>query len=166
MIGHRAGRKSVVRGAATLLAAAALACGGDPVSRLAEARGHLADADYAEARAAAEAGLAGDPDPRTAWGLELVLLEAQARAGRGEQATALLGALAERHPERVPPSQYAATASQLRSAGDGAAAIQALDLGLRLHPGDALIERLIGDAQSGDVDPAELEMLRTLGYVE
>lgn len=166
MIGHRTDRKSVQIQALWIGSALLLACGSTPSERLMQAREHLADAEYEEALVAAEAGLEGSCDAKTGWGLELVKLEAQARIGRGADANDQLRQLASRHPERVPPSQYAATAHQLRSAGDSAAAIVALDLGLQSHPGDPLIERLIGDAQSGDVDPAELEMLRTLGYVE
>ena len=50
---------------------------------------------------------------------------------------------------------------------EGAAAIEVLDMGLKRHPNDRVLERLIGAASApGDSDPAELEMLRTLGYIE
>ena len=166
MIGHQPERKRRRARALLLGSGLALACGAAPSERLAQAREELDIADYAGALDEAEAGLRGGPDAQTAWGLELARLEAQARAGRGDAANEQLRQLTTRHPERMPPSQYAATADQLRAAGDGPGAIQALDLGLRQHPGDALIERLIGDAKSGEVAPAELEMLRSLGYVE
>jgi hypothetical protein len=66
----------------------------------------------------------------------------------------------------MPATQYSATADQLQSAEQGTAAIEVLDMGLQHYPGNPAIERLIGASQSGDVDPAELEMLKTLGYIE
>jgi hypothetical protein len=155
-------------GLACLLVCGVLApgCQGSAQDQLAAARAALADAAYDDALAAADSGLRKTPDVVTAWGLELVKLEAQARSGLGEAAWTQLDRLAAAHPERIPPTQYAATADQLRSAGDGPAAIRILDLGLRRHPEDAALAGLIHAAQSGEMAPAELEMLRSLGYVE
>ena len=150
------------------LAAALVACGG-PSARdsLAEAKGALAESRYDDAIAAADAGLAGDADEVTAWGLGLVKLEAFARAGRGDDTVAQLEALAEQRPEQVPADQYAATADQLRAAGAGEAAIQALDAGLRRFPDDAdLLAQLEEVKQAAAPGSDELEMLRSLGYVE
>jgi hypothetical protein len=134
---------------------------------LGEARRQLAAAAYDRAIAEADAGLSDSPDERTAWGLELVRLEAHARAGHGEQVVAELSSLSDRHPERVPATQFSAAADQLRAAGQGPASIQVLDLGLRRHPDDPVLARLIGASKSaGDVAPEELEMLRSLGYVQ
>jgi hypothetical protein len=139
---------------------------------LIEARAALADADYAEAAAAAEAGLraaaTGSPDvldDATSWGLELARLEAYARAGRGEEAKAQLAELARLHPDRVEASAYFATAHQLRGAGAGTAAIEVLDMGAILFPYEPVIGRMIEESSEGG-DPAELELLRSLGYVE
>ena len=47
------------------------------------------------------------------------------------------------------------------------ALIQVLDLGLKRFPGDATLERLIEEAKTApDAGSDELEMLRSLGYVE
>ena len=54
--------------------------------------GHVATF-FVMALAAAEAGLAGSPDEITTWGLELVILEAQARAGNGADAVGQLSKL-------------------------------------------------------------------------
>jgi len=103
----------------------------------------------------------------TGWGLELVKLEALARAGRGDDALAQLEKLAQQRPEQVPADQYAATADQLRAAEQGAAAIQALDLGLQRFPEDAQLLAQIEAAKSAPAPGSEeLEMLRSLGYVE
>jgi hypothetical protein len=139
---------------------------------LIEARTALAEASYDEAAAAAEAGLriaaAGSQevlDDATSWGLELAKLEAHARAGHGEESKAQLAQLANLHPNRVEASEYFATAHQLRGAGSGTAAIEVLDMGAILFPYEPVIGRMIEEAgDSGD--PAELELLRSLGYVE
>lgn len=153
-------------GSSLAILAFAVACGSSPADRLQEARQALAETRYSEVVSAADAGLAAAPDGAVAWGLELAKLEALARSGDGEAAMALLDRLATEFPDRVPPTQFCATADQLRSAGDGAGAIQVLDLGAKKHPQDAVIAKLIGDSKSADVDPEELQMLRSLGYVE
>lgn len=139
---------------------------------LMEARAALADAAYDDAIAAAEAGLraaAAGPqealDDATSWGLELAKLEAHARAGHGEEAKQQLTELVNLHPSRVAASEYFATAHQLSGAGEGTAAIEVLDMGAILFPYEPVIGRMIEEAgESGD--PAELELLRSLGYVE
>jgi hypothetical protein len=156
------------------LAVIASLCGCE-ISRqdhLIEARTALADAAYDEALEAAEAGLhaadAGSQealDDATAWGLELAKLEAHARTGHGEEAKEQLTKLARLHPNRVVASEYFATAQQLRAAGDGTAAIEVLDMGAILFPYEPVIGRMIEEASTGG-DPAELELLRSLGYVE
>ncbi len=139
---------------------------------LVEARAALADAAYDEAIAAAEAGLSAAAvesqdvlDDATSWGLELVKLEASARAGYGEEAKEQLAKLASLHPSRVVASEYFATAHQLRGAGAGTAAIEVLDRGAILFPYEPVIGRMIEEASAGS-DPAELELLRSLGYIE
>lgn len=162
MVGHRPRSKKAV----LALAAALCACGGSALEHLQDAREGLSDAAWTDVVAAADAGLRAGPDERTSWGLALAKLEAHARLGQGAATLVLLEEVAKLHPERVPATQYCATADQLRSAGDGAAAIQVLDLGNRQHPGDPSIGRLIAASQSAGADPAELEMLKSLGYIE
>jgi tetratricopeptide (TPR) repeat protein len=140
-------------------------CERPPQEYLADARGDLADTVYDDAIAAADAGLLADPDAATTWGLELVKLEAHARAGHAQEAKDQLERLASLHPNRVPASEYSATAYQLKSAGEKAAAIQVLDMGASVFPYDPVIGRMIEQSKTGS-DPAELEMLRSLGYVE
>jgi hypothetical protein len=142
------------------------ACETSPRDHLSEAREALNAAAYDDAVAAAEAGLASDPDATTAWGLELLLLESHARSGHAEATKTQLAKLVDTHRQRIPPSEYAATAHQLKQAGQGAAAIEVLDMGVARFPNDRLINQMIGVASSGDGDPAELEMLRSLGYIE
>ena len=170
-------RATILTGCAKLLGSLAVIASlcGCEMSRqdhLLEARAALADAAYDDAVSAAEAGLlsaaAGSPDvldDATSWGLELAKLEAHARAGHGEEAKQQLTELVNLHPNRVAASEYFATAHQLRGAGEGTAAIEVLDMGAILFPYEPVIGRMIEvSGESGD--PAELELLRSLGYVE
>lgn len=165
------GRASWVAKAARTLAILSIVpiaggCAKSSAEHLADARVALGDAAYTDALDAAQAGLDESPADPVAWGLELVRLEAHARLGDGDAVKALLAELARRYPDRLPATQYAATAHQLKSAGAAAAAIEVLDLGAKRYPQDALIAKMIGDASAGGGSPAELEMLRSLGYVE
>lgn len=150
---------------ALALIASLCGCEKSPYEHLADARRELSDASYQEAIDAAEAGLQGEPRPVARWGLEVVKLEAQARAGLGEAAKAQLDRLAGLHPDRIQASEYFATAQQLRTAGQGPAAIEVLDMGATFFPYDPVIARMIQESSAGS-DPAELEMLRSLGYIE
>lgn len=152
----------------TLLTVLALgACSQTPRDSLDEARQALAESRYADAITAADVGLAGDADAVTTWNLQLVKLEALARDGRGDDTLAQLADLAAARPEHVPASQYAASADQLRAAGQGAAAIQVLDAGLQRFPADRTLRGLIEEAKAAPAPGSEeLEMLRSLGYVD
>lgn len=152
---------------ALLIVFALSGCTKSPSRHLGDARTAIADADYAEALSAASSGLAEAPDEKTTWGLELVVLEAHARAGEGEAAVAQLQKLTDLHPQRMPATQYSATASQLKSAGDGPSSIQALDMGMRRFPADdTLYQMIAASKKAADVDNAEFQMLKSLGYVE
>ncbi len=143
------------------------ACAETPRELLEEARQALTESRYADAIAAADAGLAGEADTVTSWGLELVKLDALARDGRGDEALAQLEELATLRPEQMPAEQYSATADQLRAAGQGAAAIQVLDAGLGRFPEDETLLGLIEEAKAAPAPGSEeLEMLRSLGYVD
>ena len=149
-----------------------LACGGggeSPRETLAEARKALAEGRYPDVLQAADQALAGGgADEVTAWGLELVKLEALARSGDGDATLAQLAKLATERPTNMGANQYAATADQLRAAGAGPFAIQALDAGLQRFPDDGELKGQIEAAKQAATDPGsdELEMLRSLGYVE
>ena len=115
----------------------------------------------------AEVGLASSSDEVTSWGLELVKLEALARGGQGEPTLAQLQKLATERPQNIPADQYAATADQLRDAGAGPEAIAVLDFGLKRFPEDPELLRQIEAAKAAPAAGSEeLEMLKTLGYVE
>jgi hypothetical protein len=141
------------------------ACGGGAEQRLEEARERLAAGDYAAAATAATEGLAAGAEGATAWRLELVALEGEARSGRAAEAQARLERLAEASPAQVSGTLYVQTAGQLKEGGDAPGAIGVLDAGARRYPEDADITRAIELAKATGSD-AERERLRSLGYVE
>lgn len=156
-------RASVLVGLVLLVTA----CSESARDSLAAAQESLAAGQYAQAVATAEDGLAAGADEVTAWNLELVKLEALARDGRGGEALAQLDALASERPDQFPADQYVATADQLRGAGEGATAIQALDRGLQRFPEDAELLAQIEKAKSAPKPGSdELEMLKSLGYLD
>jgi predicted Zn-dependent protease len=142
------------------------ACGESSQDHLSGARKSLAGSDYADAIASADAGLAGSPDAVTTWGLELVKLEALARSGQGEATRAQLEELAAENPDRVSAADYSGTAQLLRAAGQKSEAIQVLDMGNKRFPDDSVISKMIAESVEKGVDPAELEMLKSLGYID
>jgi hypothetical protein len=147
------------------LAVLLLACGADPADRLEQARAHLAGGDYAAAAAAANQGLAAGAEGPTAWRLELAALEGEARGGKATEVLARLERLPEAWSAQVSGSLYVQTAGQLKEAGDAAGAIRVLDAGARRFPEDADIARAITQLEATGTD-AELDQLRSLGYVE
>jgi len=148
------------------LVAVLCACEKPSKEHLAEAREAVAAASFDQAIASAQSGLAGSPDDVTRWGLELVILEANARAGHGEETKRQLVELAAAHPERIAATDYSGTAQLLQAADQKPAAIELLDLGVKRFPDDAVLARMIEESVATGNDPAELEMLRSLGYIE
>ena len=142
------------------------ACGESARDALDSARKALAETHYSEAIAAADAGLAREPEAVTSWGLELVKLEALARSGKGDETLAQLAKLTAAWPDNMLAGQFAATADQLRAAGQPAAAIQALDQGLKRFPQDQALLAQIEKAKKAPAPGSdELKMLETLGYI-
>lgn len=152
--------------AVALLAAGLCACEKAAHEHLGEARQSLAAGAFPDAIASAQAGLQGSPDDVTTWGLELVILEAQARGGDGAAAKAQLSSLAGKYGDRLKATDYSGTAQLLQASGQKAEAIEILDLGTKQFPDDTVIAQMIEETKSSASDPAELEMLRSLGYIE
>lgn len=142
------------------------ACGAGPEAHLEKARADLAKGDYAAAAAAAAAGLTGGAEGATAWRLEAVALEAEARTAKTADAVARLQRLASGpFAAQLTGPLYVQTAGQVKEAGDAAGAISVLDLGAKRFPQDADIAQAIARSkQSGSNE--EIERLRSLGYVE
>jgi len=142
------------------------ACEKSSHEQLLEARSSLASSSYDDAISAADAGLKANPSKADAWGLELVKLEALARGGNGDGSKQQLTKLAGLYPDQLSPTDYSTTAQQLQAADQGPAAIVVLDLGKKRHPDNAIIDQMIADSVKGENSPEELEMLKSLGYIE
>jgi hypothetical protein len=151
-----------------IVALVAVLCGCEKGSHdlLVDARSSLASASYDDAVAAADAGLAASPSKTDTWGLELVKLEAYARGGNGESAKQQLIVLAGKYSAQLTATDYSATAQQLQQADNGPAAIEVLDLGKKRFPDDPQIDKMNNDSVSAEASPEELEMLKSLGYIE
>lgn len=142
-----------------------VSCGSGPEAQLEKARSHLASGDYAEATAAAERGLEAGAEGPTAWRLELVALEGEARGGKTADVLARLGRLTEAWSAQVTGALYMQTAGQVKEGGDASGAISVLDAGARRFPDDGDIARAIDQLKATGSDD-EIERLRSLGYVE
>jgi hypothetical protein len=151
-------------GLAVLLAFCA--CEKSSKDYLADARDQLSGSSYEEAVTSADAGLAASPDAVSAWGLELVKLEALSRSGQGEAVLDQLDRLSDEHPDRITAADYSGTAQLLRTADRKADAITVLDMGINRFPDDAVINKMITDSIEKGMDPEELEQLRSLGYID
>ena len=142
-----------------------IGCGGGPEERLEKARALLASGDYAAAAAAASEGLAAGAEGPVAWRLELVALEGEARAGETAAVLARLERIAGAWSSQVDAALYIQSAGQLKQAGDAAGAISLLDAGAKRFPEDAGIAQAIAQSKATGT-AAEIERLRSLGYVE
>jgi hypothetical protein len=143
-----------------------VSCGASPEDQLEQARAALASGDYTGAAAAAERGLAGGAEGSTAWRLELTALEAEARSGKAAGALARLDRLAAGpFSGQITGPLYVQTAGQVKEGGDAAGAISVLDAGMKRFPEDADLARAVAQAKATG-SAAELEQLRSLGYVE
>jgi len=149
-----------------VMVAIALGCQRSAKDQLSEARQSLAASAFGDAIASAQEGLAKQPDDVTTWGLEVVVLEAQARKGDADAAQAQLERLATSYPGRIAASDYSSTAALLKAADEKPGAIVILDLGVKRFPGDPVLAKMIEESVATGNDPAELEMLRSLGYIE
>jgi hypothetical protein len=143
----------------TLLVAA---CGS--VDHQKEAQGALDAGDADKAIQHAEEGLkaAGD-DKAAAWRLEQIRLEALAKKGDAGKVAAELDRLHGAYPQQVTPALYLSLAQKVRAGGG--AAPDVLAAADKKWPDDKTIDDAITEAaQQGD--PAELERLRALGYIQ
>ena len=141
-----------------------VACDSGPDAVLRSADDALQEGSYAEVLEEVAVGLATVDDPKRIMRLKLLELEALARMA-DPQAKTLLESLAKANPAAIGPSHYLATADQLKAAGETAVSVEVLNLGDIRFPDDPAIDRMI--AQAGTTgDPAALEKLRSLGYVE
>jgi len=149
-----------------IVVTALCACEKSSYDHLADARSELDSGAFDASIAAAQTGLESGPSKTDAWGLELVMLEAYARGGNGEGAKQQLVKLAGLYPQQLSATDYSGTAQQLQAAGQGPAAIEVLDLGKKRFPDNEMIDKMIADSVNADSSPEELELLKSLGYIE
>lgn len=106
-------------------------------------------------------------EKRLIWSFERIRLEALARDGQAAEAQETLERLAAEYPGQADADLYLTIASYVREAGDSSGALDILVAGDERFPEEsekfkAQIQEL---HESGLMDPAEIERLRSLGYL-
>jgi tetratricopeptide (TPR) repeat protein len=146
-----------------------IGCGPKPEQLKDEAQQALSVGNFSQAREISTRALEQVPDSekRLIWSLERIRLEALARESQAAEARQALERLAAEYPAQADADLYLAIASYLTDAGDTSGAIDVLIAGDERFPEEsekfqAQIREL---HDSGLVDPAELERLRSIGYL-
>lgn len=150
---------------------AQLACSGGSDDAEEKARVAMTEGQYGVAMDKAAQGLksartAGD---RAAiWRLELIVLESMARSGQGLGLVEELDRLSKDYASQVNAKLYLSLGSYAKDAGDTNGAIELWATGDKRFPSDTesfktAIESL---QNAGDLAPAELEKLKSLGYIQ
>lgn len=145
-----------------------IGCGADPEQLKNEAQHALSVGDFSQAREISTRALEQVPESekRLIWSLERIRLEALARENQAAGARETLERLATEYPEQANASLYLAIASYLQEAGDASGAIDILVAGDKRFPEESeKFEAQIRELQAGGLDPAEIERLRSLGYL-
>jgi hypothetical protein len=136
-----------------------------------EARGAVQAGQFGQAMETARKGLQTPEaanDPAASWRLELVILESMARSGQGAIVARDLDAKKKEYPTQVNAKLVLTLGSYARDAGDTKGAIDMWVAGDTLFPeSTALFKASITELQSaGTLAPAELEKLKSLGYIQ
>jgi len=154
-----------------VLTAFLLGCQGkSPADYQKAAQAALDGRDPAQAIQLTEEALAQDSvrqDPAMAWRLEQVRLEALARNAKGTLVKTELERLAVAYPKQVNGSLYRSLADSAREGGDNAGAIDILTAGDERFPDEhtKFTEAIDELNKGGDLDPAQVEKLKSLGYL-
>lgn len=146
-----------------------IGCGPDLEKMKDDAQHALSVGNFSQSREISTRALERLPESekRLAWSLERIRLEALAREGRAGEALETLERLAAEYPGQANASLHLAIASYVKDAGDSGGAIDILIAGDKRFPEDseefeAQIQEL---HQAGSMDPAEIERLKSLGYL-
>ena len=145
-----------------------IGCGPDLEKQKNEAQQALNVGNFSQAREISSQALEQAPpaDKRLVWALERIHLEALARENQGEQARETLERLATEYPTQANASLYLAIASYLKDAGGTSSAIDILVAGDERFPEESeKFKTMIGELEAGGLDPAEIERLKSLGYL-
>jgi tetratricopeptide (TPR) repeat protein len=145
-----------------------IGCGADPEQLKGEAQQALSVGDFSQAREISTRALEQAPasEKRLIWSLERIRLEALARDKQAAEALETLERLVSEYPAQADANLYLAIGSYVREAGDTSGAIDILVAGDKRFPEESeKFESQIRELQAGGLDPAELERLRSLGYL-
>lgn len=145
-----------------------IGCGPDLEQMKNDAQQALSVGDFTQAREISSQALEQAPpsEKRLVWALERIRLEALARDNQGEAAREALERLSSEYPTQANASLYLAIASYLRDAGATSSAIDVLVAGDERFPEDSeKFKAMIGELEAGGLDPAEVERLKSLGYL-
>jgi hypothetical protein len=154
-----------------VFAALVVACGGRSAADYhRDARAALDAGDAAAALRVADEGLARDAvkrDAAGAWRLEQVRLEALAKSGKGGDVKRELERLAGTYSGQVSASLYRSLADKTKDAGDTEGAIDVLTAGDKRFPAEhaSFVEAIETLKSSGSLDPAQVQRLKSLGYL-
>jgi predicted Zn-dependent protease len=143
-------------------------CGPDVEKMKADAQEALSVGNFSQARKLSSSALEQSPpsDKRLRWSLERIRLEALARDNQGEEAARTLERLASEYPSQATAALYLAIASYLEDAGGTAGAIEILAAGDARFPEESeKFKAAIDELQEVGLDPAEIERLKSLGYL-
>ena len=146
-----------------------IGCGPDAEQLEEDAQQALSVGNFSQAREISMRALEQVPESekRLIWSLERIRLEALARDDQAAEVQESLERLATEYPAQANADLYLAIASYVREAGDSSGAIDILVAGDKRFPEEsekfkAQIQEL---HESGLVDPAEIERLRSIGYL-
>ncbi|MBN1334513.1 MAG: hypothetical protein JXB39_00975 [Deltaproteobacteria bacterium] len=151
-----------------LLAGLVAGCSPDASALQEAAQAALDHRDFETAIAKSDAGISAAGQDRAAtWRLEQIRLEALARAGRSTDVRATFERLVATYAAQVDASLYVTAATWLREAGDTQGAVDLLLVGDTRCPAEherfqAAITEM---SQKQELAPAEVERLRSLGYL-
>ena len=145
----------------------ATACAPSAEERVKGAQAALDAADYPRARSESESALqepSVTKDARSVARLEVIRLQALARSGMGQEVAATLERLGNNSIATA--SLYRDLADKLRAAKDTGGAIEVLAAGDKRFPAEhqSFVDA-IDALKNADMDPAEVERLKALGYL-
>jgi len=148
-----------------------VACGGGEPKAEESAGAAMSAGNYGVAMDKASEGIERaktQGDRAVVWRLEMIVMESMARSGQGALVVAELERLSQEYAKQVNAKLYLGLGSHAKAAGDTNGAIELWAAGDKKYPSEsAQFKREIDALQAaGSLDPAELEKLKTLGYIQ
>jgi hypothetical protein len=136
-----------------------------------DARAALDERNWPKARSISDQALVGvtsGDDAAMAWRLEQIRLDALANDKQGQEVVVTLARLGanQTYGPQVTPALYRSLADKLKTAGDVNGAIDVLVAGDKRFPQEH--EQFVKDIdglKKGNLDPAQVERLKALGYL-